>query len=54
MEAFLLQTYDYHQHYTCNYTVDSVPFASRQRIILPAFFIAIGTIEFVRWSSFYK
>ena len=47
MERFLLNTEDYQRHYMCNYSVDKVPLASRQKIALSTVLFIVGFIEIV-------
>lgn len=47
MERYLADNEDFKQHYTCNYSVDSVPLEKRQSIALSAFFLTVGVVEIV-------
>ena len=55
MERYLLNSEDFRQHYTCNYSLDKVPLENRQNILSGVFFFTIGFIETVEnFKNFFE
>jgi hypothetical protein len=54
MDQFVLDTPDFHRLYNCSfYSVDSVPLAKRQHVLLGVVLVLISVIEEVSFINFY-